>query len=77
VALGQFGAVASHEARPWDEAAAGLILREAGGHWRSRADWADWSAPAALMAIPAQQSLGCHPSLASALAAALAGLVAP
>jgi myo-inositol-1(or 4)-monophosphatase len=76
VAAGQFAAVASHEARVWDEAAAGLILREAGGLWHSAADRADWGDPAALMAIRAQRSLACHPVAAPALRAALAGLVA-
>jgi fructose-1,6-bisphosphatase/inositol monophosphatase family enzyme len=75
VAEGRFAAVASHEARVWDEAAAGLVVREAGGLWASAADGADWRQPAALMAIAAQQSLACHPGAAQGMAAALAGLV--
>lgn len=77
VAQGRFAAAASLEARVWDEAAAGLILREAGGLWISAADAGDWSSPAAMMAIPAQRSLAAHPAAAAALAAALDGLVTP
>jgi fructose-1,6-bisphosphatase/inositol monophosphatase family enzyme len=75
VAAGQFAAAASREARVWDEAAGGLILREAGGLWRSAADTADWRQPAAMMAIARQDSLACHPAVAAAMAGALAGLV--
>lgn len=72
VAQGRFAAVASLEARAWDEAAAGLILREAGGVWASRVDGMDWTAPAALMAITEQRSLAAHPSRYTALAEILA-----
>jgi myo-inositol-1(or 4)-monophosphatase len=75
VAAGQFAAAASIEARVWDEAAGGLILREAGGHWRSAADGADWAVPAEMMSIAAQRSLACHPGCRIALDAALAGLI--
>ena len=67
-ASGQFAAVLSREARVWDEAAGGLILREAGGRWISAADSADWTRPAALMAQE-QHSIACHPTLADRLAA--------
>ncbi|HHB81120.1 MAG TPA: inositol monophosphatase family protein [Aliiroseovarius sp.] len=67
VARGQFAAVASVEARVWDEAAAGLILREAGGIWQSRADRADWTDPTALMAITKQYSVAADPASAAAL----------
>ncbi len=77
VAQGRFAAAASLEARVWDEAAAGLILREAGGLWASAADAGDWSSPAAMMAIPAQRSLAAHPAAAAAMAAALDDLVTP
>jgi len=68
VARGQFAAVASVEAQVWDEAAAELILREAGGVWRSRADAADWNDPAALMAITTQHSLAADAATAAKLA---------
>jgi myo-inositol-1(or 4)-monophosphatase len=71
VAAGQFAAVLSREARVWDEAAGGLILREAGGDWRSAADGADWGAPAALMALE-QCSSASHPACTGTLDAALA-----
>ena len=76
VAEGRLAAVASIEARVWDEAAGGLILREAGGIWRSAADAADWHNPAAMMAIRAQRSLACHPAAEQAMAAALSGILA-
>ena len=76
VAEGRLAAVASIEARVWDEAAGGLIVREAGGVWRSAADGADWHDPAAMMAIRAQRSLACHPAAEAAMAAALAGILA-
>lgn len=76
VAQGRFAAVASVEARVWDEAAGGLILREAGGIWRSAAEGADWRRPAAVMAIRQQRSLACHPAAEAAMAAALAGHLA-
>lgn len=66
VAGGQFAAVLSQEARVWDEAAGGLILREAGGVWTSAADQADWSDPRRLMAQE-QRSIACHPALAAEL----------
>lgn len=63
VAEGSFAGVASVEAKIWDEAAAGLILREAGGRWISAADSADWTAPAALMAVEEQRSIAAHPKV--------------
>lgn len=75
VAAGQFAAVASIEARVWDEAAGGLVIREAGGHWGSVADTADWSQPATLMNIAALRSLACHPHVRDAMTSALAGIV--
>lgn len=77
VAEGRFAAVASIEARVWDEAAGGLILREAGGVWRSAADGIDWHHPAAVMGIRQQRSLACHPDVVSTMTAALAGHLAP
>ena len=76
VAEGRFAAVASVEARIWDEAAGGLVVREAGGLWHSAADRVDWHRPAAVMGIRRQQSLACHPAVAVAMAAALAGHLA-
>ena len=76
VAEGRLAAVASVEARVWDEAAGGLILREAGGIWRSAADGVDWHHPAAVMAIRQQRSLASHPGVAPAMIAALAGILA-
>lgn len=76
VACGQFAAVASIEAKVWDEAAGGLIIREAGGFWSSSADYADWSRPAVMMNIPAQRSLAAHPRTQQPMAAALNGLLA-
>lgn len=67
VAQGWFAAALSVEARIWDEAAGGLVLREAGGIWRSAADSADWCDPAGLMALPGQESLACHPTVLSTL----------
>jgi myo-inositol-1(or 4)-monophosphatase len=64
VAQGSFAGVASIEARIWDEAAAGLIAREAGGVWRSRADRQDWTLPAVLMAVTEQRSIAAHPDAA-------------
>lgn len=75
VAEGALAAAASVEARIWDEAAAGLVLREAGAIWHSAADAADWSRPAAMMRLGAQRSLACHPACADRLGAALEGLV--
>lgn len=75
VASGQFAAACSIEARIWDEAAAGLIVREAGGVWASEADKADWKDPAGLMAIRQQRSLACHPAVAATLSRALKGFV--
>jgi myo-inositol-1(or 4)-monophosphatase len=63
VASGQFAAAASLEARLWDEAAGGLILREAGGHWQAASDKADWSQPQAMMAIRQQRSIAAHPAV--------------
>ena len=57
---GQFCAVASKEAKIWDEAAGGLIAREAGAVWQSEADHADWSDPARLMGFD-QFSITAHP----------------
>lgn len=74
VARGSFAAVASVEARIWDEVAAGLILREAGGTWSSRADGENWSNPAGLMAIREQCSLGAHPQAVDEMAKALEGI---
>ena len=76
VADGRFAAVASVEARVWDEAAGGLILREAGGLWRSAVDGADWCQPAAIMDIKQQRSLACHPAAEAPMVQALAGLLA-
>lgn len=67
VAQGWFAAALSVEARIWDEAAGGLVLREAGGIWRSAADAADWRDPGGLMALPGQESLACHPAVLSVL----------
>lgn len=69
-AAGQFAAVLSREARFWDEAAGGLILREAGGVWRSAADLGDWTDPAGLVAR-GQHSMACHPAVAQAVTDAL------
>ncbi|KRS16556.1 inositol monophosphatase family protein [Roseovarius indicus] len=60
-AMGHFAAVASREARVWDEAAGGLIVREAGGEWQSAADTADWTKPGALMEAD-QNSVAGHPA---------------
>ena len=60
VAGGQFSAVVSREAKIWDEAAGGLIVREAGGIWDSRADTADWTQPSSLMGQD-QCSVAAHP----------------
>jgi myo-inositol-1(or 4)-monophosphatase len=76
VARGQFAAVASYEARLWDEVAAGLILREAGGHWQAASDTADWTRPQMMMAITSQRSIGSHPSVTAAMQAALADVFA-
>lgn len=76
VADGRFAAVASIEARVWDEAAGGLILREAGGFWRSSVDMADWTQPRAIMDIRQQRSLACHPTVEAALTLALEGILA-
>ena len=67
VAQGWFGAGLSVEARIWDEAAGGLIVREAGGVWHSRADFADWCDPATIMPVP-QESIACHPQALATLA---------
>lgn len=67
VAQGWFGAAISLEAKLWDEAGAGLILREAGGVWRSNADWGDWKDPAGMM-TGCQKSVASHPDLAPLLA---------
>lgn len=75
VASGRFAAACSIEARVWDEAAAGLILRQAGGLWYCAADDADWQDPAALMSIKQQRSLACHPTVAMQLATALQDFV--
>jgi myo-inositol-1(or 4)-monophosphatase len=64
VASGWFAAALSLEAAIWDEAAAGLILREAGGVWKSTADTVDWTDPAAILAGQRQKSVACHPALA-------------
>lgn len=71
VAAGQFAAVASLEARLWDEAAGGLILREAGGHWQAASDHADWTQPQAMMGIRQQRSSAAHPAVWAALQTAL------
>ena len=76
VADGSFAAVASIEAKVWDEAAAGLILREAGGLWYSAADAMDWRVPAALMESPGQRSVAAHPEVAQTLQDALAAVFA-
>jgi myo-inositol-1(or 4)-monophosphatase len=76
VAQGSIAGVASLEARIWDEAAAGLILREAGGIWTSRADTMDWRVPAALMAVSEQRSIAAHPEMAARLADVLAPVLA-
>lgn len=72
VAEGRFAAVASLEARLWDEAAGGLILREAGGHWQAASDHADWTRPQAMMAIRQQRSIAAHPQVVAAVRTALA-----
>lgn len=72
VAQGSFAGVASLEARIWDEVAAGLITREAGGVWRSRADRQDWTRPAALMEVTEQRSIAAHPDVAAHLQRLLA-----
>lgn len=77
VAAGQFAAAGSIEARIWDEAAGGLILREAGGIWASAADAADWQDPAALMEVRQLRSLACHPAVAETVSAILHGLLTP
>lgn len=74
-AEGSLAAVASIEARVWDEAAGGLILREAGGLWRSQADSADWCDPAAMMAIAQQRSIAGHPDAVARIGAALGGVL--
>lgn len=61
VAEGWFAAALSVEARVWDEAAGGLIVREAGAVWKSRADALDWSNPQSLLEVTRQDSLACHP----------------
>ncbi|MEQ9241966.1 inositol monophosphatase family protein [Roseovarius indicus] len=65
-ASGRFAAVASKEARVWDEAAGGLIVREAGGVWHSAADGADWTRPGALMEME-QNSVAGHPASSDAM----------
>ena len=77
VAAGQFAAVASLEARLWDEAAGGLILREAGGHWQATSDHADWAQPQAMMAIRQQRSIAAHPAVLDAMRDALDPVFAP
>lgn len=77
VASGQFAAALSLEARIWDEAAAGLILREAGGIWSSVADHADWADPAGVMQCKPRLSLAAHPDLVAALEETLAGMTVP
>lgn len=71
VASGMFAAVLSVEARIWDEAAAGLIVREAGGHWHSNADHVDWMDPLALMLLPRQESIAAHPAVRDRAVAAV------
>lgn len=71
VAAGTFSGVASVEAKVWDEAAGGLIVREAGGIWASKADSANWSSPSEMMGIAKQNSLSCHPATLNALTDAL------
>lgn len=68
VAGGDLAACLSVEARLWDEAAAGLIAREAGAVYATDPAPADWTDPAALMALPRLRSLAAHPALAPALA---------
>lgn len=77
VAAGQFSAVASLEARLWDEAAAGLVLREAGGVWLAASDSADWTQPKAMMAIGQQRSIAAHPDVARMMKEALGSVFAP
>ncbi|SEA65181.1 inositol monophosphatase family protein [Rubrimonas cliftonensis] len=72
VATGGLAAAASLEARVWDEAAGGLIAREAGCLWRARSDELDWGDPAGVMTAGPQRSLAAHPAVAAALSAALA-----
>lgn len=74
VAEGSFAAVASIEAKIWDEAAAGLVLREAGGVWISVADNANWACPAMLMGQKEQRSIAAHPAVIEAMRSALAKL---
>jgi myo-inositol-1(or 4)-monophosphatase len=74
VASGQFAAVASCEARIWDEAAAGLVVREAGGHWMSVADTVDWADPAGVMELEPQLSLAMHPFTSESIRLALDSL---
>jgi myo-inositol-1(or 4)-monophosphatase len=71
VARGGLAAVASIEAKIWDEVAAGLILREAGGVWTSAADAANWRVPALLMEQAEQRSVAAHPNVAQAMQEAL------
>lgn len=75
VALGGLAAVTSLEAKVWDEAAGGLIVREAGGVWDSAADRADWRSPSQMMALKGQNSLACHPAVAEKLRPVLAPLL--
>jgi myo-inositol-1(or 4)-monophosphatase len=71
VAGGGLAAVASIEARVWDEAAGGLIVREAGGVWTAASDRANWRSPSQMMAIRQQRSLAAHPAVVREAADAL------
>ncbi|NPD21281.1 inositol monophosphatase family protein [Alterinioella nitratireducens] len=72
VASGAVAGVASVEARVWDEAAAGLILREAGGIWTAATDRLDWTDPREIMEHGAQKSIAAHAAAFEAMQTALA-----
>ena len=74
VAGGGLAAVASIEAKVWDEAAGGLVVREAGGIWTAVSDSANWRSPSQMMTIRQQRSLAAHPQVADAAADALRGV---
>mgnify|MGYP000070027093 CR=1 FL=1 len=71
VAGGGLAAVASIEAKVWDEAAGGLIVREAGGIWTAASDRANWRSPSQMMTIRQQRSLAAHPHVVEKATVAL------
>ncbi len=71
VAGGGLAAVASIEAKVWDEAAGGLIVREAGGVWTAVSDHANWRSPSEMMTIRQQRSLAAHPGIIKGASEAL------